>query len=1151
MRIEHLSLLRYGKFTDQHLALPRSGRDFHLIVGANEAGKSTTRSAILDLLFGIEMRTTFGYLHGMPEMRLGARLEHGGDALEFIRTKSKKSLLSASGAQLPDTALAAFLGGTDRRYFDQMFGLNHERLVAGGNGILSAEGDVGRVLFESAAGINRLGPVREQLVLEAGKLWAPRASRERAYYAAQEELATANAALKERIVRPKDYLEARTRVEALQEQCDAALARYRGLDTERMRLERVRRVAGALQQLRDYRAELMGLAGVVLLPQDAAKQLAGTTLTLASAEREQLLFAAQAEEASRQLALVQIDERVLLHEAVIAALNTTRHDVANHERDIGRRELEIEVHWAQTEALVRQLGWAAMSEQALAERLPSLPARSALARLIKQHGAVEQAQQLAVTGTAERAAELTALTTQLTRLTVATAPTTLRAALADAHAIGDSKSSTRQAESALAKAKREVEGAIAALGLWPTDLGALRALALPTERAVHELQKRAQDLESRRRTGAAQGTELSAAVRAAELHIAQYRSAHHPVSLAELQAVRSERDAVWQTIKAGERAVTTVAADYEGKVVAADALSDGRHDKATEVAELQSKLDTLQHLQLQVAEHATRQAEADAERAALDADWAAQTATLGVSGLALAEFEPARAARDKALRAAESVAEAEHELSARVREVDVVAAALRGALTAAAVPFDADASAERLKLLASETVDAANKAQARSDELHKQHDAATIALARQRDKAEKATAEHRAWSTAWGEAAASVGLPESVDVAAAETALTVFSEIDAKLKEIVTIQKARIETMQRDLRDFARRVADLVAATAPELVAEPSTAAVLELNGRLAKAVDDRKEAARLAKELTKHEDARSAARARVQAAEAALVPLLQLADVTTHDALRAQIALSDRRRVVAQEASAAQALIDAGGDGLPLEALEREVAATDPAAVPVLQAELAAQLEDVRQQRDGLTAELTSAKTDLAKIDGHAAGARAEAARQDALAKMANAAERYIKVHTASRLLKWAIDRYRETKQGPMLTRASETFSALTLGSFAKLSVDFDAAEPTLFGQRADGKQVAIAHLSDGTRDQLYLALRLAALEEHLERSHALPFIADDLFINYDDARSKAGLEALAKLSEKTQVIFLSHHDHLVPTVKAVFGESVNIVSL
>jgi len=59
------------------------------------------------------------------------------------------------------------------------------------------------------------------------------------------------------------------------------------------------------------------------------------------------------------------------------------------------------------------------------------------------------------------------------------------------------------------------------------------------------------------------------------------------------------------------------------------------------------------------------------------------------------------------------------------------------------------------------------------------------------------------------------------------------------------------------------------------------------------------------------------------------------------------------------------------------------------------------------------------------------------------------------------------------------------------------------------------------------------------------------MPFIADDLFINYDDPRSKAGPEALARLSEQTQVIFLSHHDHLVPAVRAVFGEAVNVIRL
>lgn len=82
-------------------------------------------------------------------------------------------------------------------------------------------------------------------------------------------------------------------------------------------------------------------------------------------------------------------------------------------------------------------------------------------------------------------------------------------------------------------------------------------------------------------------------------------------------------------------------------------------------------------------------------------------------------------------------------------------------------------------------------------------------------------------------------------------------------------------------------------------------------------------------------------------------------------------------------------------------------------------------------------------------------------------------------------------------------------------------------------------------------TRDQLYLALRLSALELHLEQTVALPFIADDLFINYDDGRAKAGLHALAKLSVKTQVIFLTHHDHLIPVAQSVFGEKLNVVHL
>ena len=69
---------------------------------------------------------------------------------------------------------------------------------------------------------------------------------------------------------------------------------------------------------------------------------------------------------------------------------------------------------------------------------------------------------------------------------------------------------------------------------------------------------------------------------------------------------------------------------------------------------------------------------------------------------------------------------------------------------------------------------------------------------------------------------------------------------------------------------------------------------------------------------------------------------------------------------------------------------------------------------------------------------------------------------------------------------------------------------------------------------MSDGTRDQLYLALRLAALDNHIESYETMPLILDDLLITFDDQRATALLEQLEKLSKRTQVILFTHHEHV-----------------
>ena len=117
MRIRELKLIRYGKFTDRTLALPPGSRDIHLIVGPNEAGKSTVRTAIGDWLFGIPARTPLAFLHPMPDLRVGGILEHSppgeavGQQLAFDRTKGNKNTLrTPNDASLPEGALEPWLG---------------------------------------------------------------------------------------------------------------------------------------------------------------------------------------------------------------------------------------------------------------------------------------------------------------------------------------------------------------------------------------------------------------------------------------------------------------------------------------------------------------------------------------------------------------------------------------------------------------------------------------------------------------------------------------------------------------------------------------------------------------------------------------------------------------------------------------------------------------------------------------------------------------------------------------------------------------------------------------------------------------------------------------------------------------------------------
>jgi uncharacterized protein YhaN len=124
----------------------------------------------------------------------------------------------------------------------------------------------------------------------------------------------------------------------------------------------------------------------------------------------------------------------------------------------------------------------------------------------------------------------------------------------------------------------------------------------------------------------------------------------------------------------------------------------------------------------------------------------------------------------------------------------------------------------------------------------------------------------------------------------------------------------------------------------------------------------------------------------------------------------------------------------------------------------------------------------------------------------------------------------------FRRNRQGPLLRAAGTHFASLTGGRYKRLGADEDqVGQVTLHAVRDDDSECPMEALSEGTRDQLYLALRIAGVEAHVAQATPMPFIADDLLVHFDDRRAAAAIASLAELGRTTQVILFTHHEHVV----------------
>lgn len=217
-------------------------------------------------------------------------------------------------------------------------------------------------------------------------------------------------------------------------------------------------------------------------------------------------------------------------------------------------------------------------------------------------------------------------------------------------------------------------------------------------------------------------------------------------------------------------------------------------------------------------------------------------------------------------------------------------------------------------------------------------------------------------------------------------------------------------------------------------------------------------------------------------------------------------------------------------------------------------------------------SAELDAAQTDLKSLVDQRGARRHEqkllvedrslAERQLELSclekQLDNARQAWREHAIVSRVLERLRHHYEKHRQPETLSEASRYLSQLTGGEYVRVWTPI--ADDILLVENSAGQSLPVEVLSRGTREQLFLSIRLAVVSNYAKRGIQLPMVLDDVLVNFDAVRTQRAAEVLVDFAAGGhQLMIFTCHEHMWQMFKALsadcrrlpnrFGETIELI--
>lgn len=1152
MRLQRLDLYAFGHLQGVCLDLSAPGAGLTVVAGRNEAGKSTSRRAILAALFGIPIRCPDEYAVGRKQLRVGCVVTSAnGDRLELVRQGLPgRPLVDGADEPVEPGVLTGLLGGVDRRLYERLFAFDHDQLRTGSEALLDAGGELGPLLFGTSLG-HSVAAVLGELDKRGEQLFKPKGTTQAATQGLGRYRNLIKQAKQQRVPardweRLQDELsEAELLVGKLAEQCGQARV-------QQSRLERARKVLPLFAQRRELLGQLRAVedAGPLVSPSWAGRvEQASQSLERAGTAHERA--AGRVRELTESLSEIEVRQDVVERAARIEGLLEKLGAHKKGRDDLPRLAGQLQEAEGSVTILLGRIGLPADDGRVVTEA-----GLRTIETLANEHTKLATALEQA-TDELDKAKETVSRGQKyLDGLARPTDVSQLARAVELARPQLASEGKLASSRAALAAKRQEAASLAGRLDLAERSLTEVEALQVPTAQVIADEQARRERLAADLANLETEGGRLLGERRRIDEEIDEILSRPGLPDTDRLASAREQRDAGWRIVRAGletqsldQRASLAWAGSvpisdaYEEAVREADAAADERYDHASDLTTLEQLRRQLEALSSSQVELAQRRGELDAMASEALQTWAARWSRVGVQAGSAEEMSAWREEHQLLLTAIGDIRERETDLGA---EEDLLAVH-RTALQQALVSLGQEPTGPLLEHMVAQSDQLIGNAKNLTETLRAAEQDLDRAVGElpQRERAAASCRERlEGWQVSWEAALAPLGLGVETLPEAASASAKAWQALPAARKDAEGFG-SRIRGIQRDMKAFADSVAETAAGLVEGVDHDP-----VEVTEELRKLLNHAREAETrqetLSEQLDRARDEADEIRSEHERVRRHLDDLRREADLAEQVDLVRVAERSAQAGLLRTKADELEQQILGHGGGRTLDEVETELSEIGLGSdeIDAELASLGAEIEARDQEQKGAIQQLGGIKQRIRDIDGAEEAADCEQEAQAALAAAAAAAAEHARVALAAEVLRRVVRSYAERHRGPMVERASELFSRLTSESFSGLITDTVGGRHLLYARRANGEVLDISQLSDGTRDQLYLALRIAGLEHHLGRlSEPLPVVFDDVLVNFDDRRAAAALDILAELGSRAQVLLFTHHESVVEAAEAVLA--------